>query len=314
MMPPTPTLPQEERSILSIEHGWHDDLLNFVQTGLPKLLVMLLIAGLAQWAVKFFVSRLRKRADALSGNSQRAAQLRTIAGIFRATAYALIGAYLLFETLGVLGYPLGSFIAAAGVIGLGISFGAQSLFKDVLNGAFVLFEDQYSVGDVVKLAGLQGTVEDFTLRITKLRDGDGTLHIVPNSQVATVSNLSRDYSVASLPVSVNASENPDRVMTLLREIAASLRAEPLFRGIVLTDPDILGIDRISGQEVIYLVNLRVRATQRDPVLRELRRRILLAFEGASIAMGTPNAVLLLEKPDGAAASGAATSAVASPVA
>lgn len=297
MMPPIPKLPQEERSILSIEHGWHDDLLNFVQNGLPKILITLVIAAVAQWAVKFFVGRLRKRADALSANPQRAAQLRTIAGILRATAYALIGAYLIFETLSVLGYPLGSFIAAAGVIGLGISFGAQSLFKDVLNGAFVLFEDQYSVGDVVKLAGLQGTVEDFTLRITKLRDSDGTLYIIPNSQAATVSNLSRDYAVASLPVSVNASENPDRVTAMLREIASSLRSEDRFRTIILTDPDVLGIDRISGQEVIYLVNLRVRATQREPVLRELRRRILLAFEEASIAMGTPNAMLLLEKPD-----------------
>ena len=294
IMPPLPKLPQEEHSFLTIERGWHDDLLNFVQNGLPKLLVSLLIAALAQWALKFAVGRLRRRADKLAGNPQRAAQLRTIAGIARATGYALIGTYLILETLGALGYPLGSFIAAAGVIGLGISFGAQSLFKDVLNGAFVLFEDQYSVGDVVKLAGLQGTVEDFTLRITTLRDGDGTLSIVPNSQVAMVSNLSRDYSVASLPVSVSASADPDRVVQLLRQISTELRADPAYENTILGNPDVLGVDRISAQEVVYPVNLRVRANQRDGVLRELRRRILIAFKREDITLGAAGALLLIE--------------------
>lgn len=294
IMPPLPKLPQEEHSFLTIERGWHDDLLNFVQNGLPKLLVSLLIAALAQWALKFAVGRLRRRADKLAGNPQRAAQLRTIAGIARATGYALIGTYLILETLGALGYPLGSLIAAAGVIGLGISFGAQSLFKDVLNGAFVLFEDQYSVGDVVKLAGLQGTVEDFTLRITTLRDGDGTLSIVPNSQVAMVSNLSRDYSVASLPVSVSASADPDRVVQLLRQISTELRADPAYENTILGNPDVLGVDRISAQEVVYPVNLRVRANQRDGVLRELRRRILIAFKREDITLGAAGALLLIE--------------------
>ena len=291
-MPLPTTVPQEEHSLLSIEHGWHTDLLRFVQEGLPKILIALLIAFIAQRIVLFFTKRLRRRADMLVGNGRRSAQLRTVAGIVRASAYGLLGFYLLIQTLGAIGVPLGPFIASAGVIGLGISFGAQSLFKDMLNGLFILVEDQFSVGDTVKIAGLQGSVEDLTLRCTKLRDGDGTLYIVPNSQIATVSNLSRDFSVASLTLSVSADENPDRVLALLKQLAAEVRADEAFHDIILTTPDVPGVDKITGREVLYPINLRVQVNQRDAVLRELRRRILLAFTREGIALGTPTTLVL----------------------
>ena len=293
---PLPTAaPQEEHTLLSIERGWHHDLILFAQNGLPRILIALVIAFIAQRLVAFFVGRLRRRADALVGNSRRAAQLRTVAGIVHATVYALIGFYVFLQLLGAIGVPLGPFIASAGVIGLGISFGAQSLFKDMLNGLFILIEDQYSVGDTVKIAGLQGTVEDLTLRCTKLRDGDGTLYIVPNSQIATVSNLSRDFSIASLAISVDARENPDRVMALLKGLAAEVRADEAFREVVLSNPDVPGLDRISAHEVVYPVNVRVRANQRDGVLRELRRRIVLAFKREGIEFGSTTSTLIIER-------------------
>jgi small conductance mechanosensitive channel len=167
----------------------------------------------------------------------------------------------------------------------------------MLTGLFILLEDQYAIGDNIKIAGLQGTVEDLTLRMTKLRDGDGTLYIVPNSQITTVSNLSRDFSVATLPVSVSTGENPDRVLRVLRDLAAVVRSEEAFKDVVIADPDIPGVDKISGHEVIYPINLRVQVNQRDGVLRELRRRILLAFEKENIAFGTANSTLVLERPD-----------------
>ena len=292
-MPLPAVVPQEEHTLFAIERGWHGELINFVQNGLPKIAIALLIAAAAQWLVRFFVKRLRHRAESLVGNGRRAAQLRTVAGIVSATAYALLGFYVFLQVLGAVGVPLGPFIASAGVIGLGISFGAQSRFKDMLTGLFILIEDQYSVGDTVKVAGLQGTVEDLTLRCTKLRDGDGTLYIVPNSQIATVSNLSRDFAVASLQVSVSTRENPDRVMAVLKRLAAEVRADEAFREIVLTEPDVVGIDRISGHEVIYPINLRVQVNQRDGVLRELRRRILLAFAREKIEFGTTNSTLIV---------------------
>jgi small conductance mechanosensitive channel len=235
------------------------------------------------------------------GNAHRAAQLRTLAGIIRATGYGILFAYVFVEILGAIGVPLGSFIAAAGVIGLGISFGAQSLFKDMLTGLFILLEDQYAIGDTIKIAGLQGSVEGLTLRATKLRDGDGTLYIVPNSQITTVSNLSRDFSVATLPVSVSTGESPDRVVQVLKTLAADVRADEAFKDVVIAEPDIPGVDKISGHEVVYPINIRVQVNQRDGVLRELRRRILLAFDKEGIQFGSSTSTLVLERTDPTAA-------------
>ncbi|WP_263365591.1 mechanosensitive ion channel family protein [Edaphobacter bradus] len=165
----------------------------------------------------------------------------------------------------------------------------------MLNGIFIVFEDQYNVGEVTLIAGLKGTVEDLSLRRTTLRDSDGTLYVVPNSQIATVSNLSRDYSIATLPVSVDASANPDKVMEVLKHLAAEVRSDPAFKQVAVADPDILGINDIRGREVIYQVNLRVRANQRDGVLRELRRRIILAFEKDGIPLGISSNMLIMQR-------------------
>jgi small conductance mechanosensitive channel len=297
MMTLPTSLPQEERAFVAVEHGWHTDLLNFVQHGIPRIVIAVVLAVIAQQILVFFVKRMRKRASQMVGNAHRAAQLRTLAGIIRATGYGLICSYVFIQILGAVGVPLGSFIAAAGVIGLGISFGAQSLFKDMLTGLFILLEDQYAIGDTIKIAGLQGAVEDLTLRMTKLRDGDGTLYIVPNSQITTVSNLSRDFSVATLPVSVSTDESPDRVLEVLRGLAADVRADEAFKDVVIADPDIPGVDKISGHEVIYPINIRVQVNQRDGVLRELRRRILLAFEKEGIQFGSSSSTLVLERAD-----------------
>lgn len=293
-MNPLTTIPKDETLVKTIEHGWRVDLVHFVQEGLPKLLVSLVLAFLVAQLLSFFVRRMRKRADALVGNAQRAAQLRTMAAIIRATGFALVGFYVFIQALTAIGVPLGPFIASAGVIGLGISFGAQSIFKDMLTGIFILIEDQYSVGDTVKIAGLTGSVEDLSLRVTRLRDGDGTIYIVPNSQITTVSNLSRDFSVGTLNVSVDARENPDRVMKVLGDLAAELRRDEAFKDVIIADPSILGVDKITGYEVLYPINVRVMANQRDGVMRELRRRILLAFGKEKIAFGSASSTLILQ--------------------
>lgn len=283
----------EERLIKILEHDWHDDIVSFLRTDLPRLLAILLLAFILQRVFKFFVARMLRLAERQVGNSQRASQLRTMAAIIRATSYSIIAFIVLLHVLSVFNINLTPLLASAGVVGVGIGLGAQSIFKDMLNGIFILIEDQYNVGEVVKIAGLQGSVENLTLRCTTLRDGDGTVYIIPNSQIATVSNLSRDFSVASLPVSVDASANPDTVIALLQSIANEVRNDPAFKQVVIEDPVILGVDKINGRQVIYPVNLRVRANQRDPVLRELRRRIILAFDKNGIPLGSESSVLIM---------------------
>jgi small conductance mechanosensitive channel len=290
--------PQDEPVMETIGRNWHNDILFFLQYKLPKVAAVLLIIFALQRAVLFFVKKMRSRADHQVGNFHRAAQLRTMASILRATSIGVLGFIAFLQILNIFDIPYQPILASAGIVGVGIGLGAQSIFKDMLNGIFILVEDQYNVGEVVLLAGLKGTVEDLSLRRTTLRDTDGTLYIIPNSQIATVSNLSRDYAVATLQVSVDASANPDKVIAILGKVATDVRNDSAFKDIAIADPVILGVDKIEGRSVTYPVQIRVRANQRDGVLRELRRRIILAFEKDGVPLGSdPANMLILRAPN-----------------
>jgi small conductance mechanosensitive channel len=287
-------LAEDASTLHGVVHLWHRDLLAFVHTDLPKLLFVLLIAFVLARIVGFFVNRMRKLADSQAENPQRAAELRTLAIVLRTTAYSVIGFIVLLNVLTVFGIPIEPLLASAGVLGVGIGLGAQSLFKDMLNGIFILVENQYNVGDNVKIAGLSGTVEDLTLRLTTVRDADGTLYSIPNSQVATVANYSRDFAIATLTLTVDATADPERVLALLRSTALEVRNDPAFQNTALADPTIPGIDAINGRVVSYPISIRVAINQKDAILRELRRRILAAFEANDIPLGTdPNNILLM---------------------
>ena len=281
----------------SLPRDWHNDILNFVREDVPRLLIIILLAFVLWRLVVFFANRMRRLADRQVGNFQRASQLRTMASILSATAYGIIGFLLLLQILPIFGVHVEALLASAGIVGVGIGLGAQSIFKDMLNGIFILVEDQFNVGENVRVAGLSGIVDKLTLRCTTLRDGDGTIHTIPNSQIATVSNLSRDYAVASLPVSVDASADPDRVLALLRDLARQVRADIAFKDVIIADPDILGVDKVNGREVIYPVNIRVLPNQKDGVLRELRRRMLKTFEAEGIPLGNASSLLIMGKGD-----------------
>jgi small conductance mechanosensitive channel len=288
---------QDERLSKVLSNEWHQDIASFVTSKLPKLIAILVIIFILWRIVQFFVNRLNKRAEQQVGNFHRAAQLRTMASITRATSYGVLGFLAFLQILTVFDIPYQPILASAGILGVGIGLGAQSIFKDMINGILILLEDQFNVGEVVTIAGVKGTVEELSLRSTRLRDGEGTLYVIPNSQIATVSNQSRDYSIASLPVSVDASANPDRVMALLGRLATDVRNDSVFKDIAISDPDILGVNDIRGREVVYPVNIRVRANQRDGVLRELRRRIILAFEKEGIPLGISSSMLVMQKAD-----------------
>jgi small-conductance mechanosensitive channel len=279
-------------AIKIIERTWQNEIISIIQNKLPKFLVILLILFILHRLVLYFVTRLRRLADHQT-SFHRAAQLRTTAAIVRATSYTVFGFILFLQVLNLLGIPYQPLLASAGILGIAIGLGAQSIFKDMLNGVLILVEDQYNVGEVVNIAGLKGTVEDLSLRRTTLRDADGTLYIIPNSQIATVSNLSRDYAVATLNVSVDASANPDKVIALLANVAEQVRNDSDFKDIAVADPVILGVDKIEGRSVTYPVQIRVHTNKRDIVLRELRRRIILAFEKNGIPLGNDPANMLI---------------------
>ncbi len=156
-----------------------------------------------------------------------------MAGVIRATGLAVIAVIACLQALDSMGFNLGPLLASAGVAGIAIGLAAQNIVKDMFNGMLFLLEDQFNVGDTVRLAGLTGTVESMTLRKTMVRDGDGTLYVIPNSQITTVANLSVDFSVATVNVSVDFSANPDEVTKLLKQIAMDVRNSKEFKNVFL---------------------------------------------------------------------------------
>ena len=148
----------------------------------------------------------------------------------------------------------------------------------------------FNVGDTVRLAGLAGTVEAMTLRKTTVRDADGTLYVIPNSQITTVANLSVGYSVATVNVSVDFSANPDVVLGLLKGIAMDVRNNEEFRDLFVADPQILGVDAVKGSEIIFPVVFKTLATRQYVPVREFRRRVRLALEENHLLPGDPNRV------------------------
>jgi len=280
---------------------------DFVHHDLPKLIVVILFAWLLIWMVNLLTRRLVTIAEAKTGDGlARASQIKTVASVLRATGIGVVGFLAALQILrDVFNFNLAPLITSAGVAGVAIGLAAQTIVKDCLNGILILLEDQYNVGDVVRLAGLSGTVESMSLRKTMLRDSDGTLYTIPNSQITNVANLTRDYSVATINVAVDFSAPPDKVIAALTEAAMSVRNDPTYSSVYLADPTLLGVDAIKGSQVIYPVQLRTRANKQWAALRETQRRIFVALDRNGILPGDPNRVFWaggggkVPSPDGA---------------
>jgi small-conductance mechanosensitive channel len=177
------------------------------------------------------------------------------------------------------------------VVGVAIGLASQTIVKDMINGMLVLVEDQYNVGDVVTIAGVTGTVDSMSLRKTTVRGFDGTLYLVPNSQITNVANQSRDFSTTTLNISVDFSADPDKVIALLRKITSEVRQDPKYKDIFLDDPQVLGVDQIKGSEVIYPVTVKTLARKQYDALREMQKRIRLALEENNMLPGSPFRVI-----------------------
>src|SRR6202522_4111172 len=277
----------------NLDQEWLSDVQKFLHVGLPKLLFIALYAAALIMVVNFITTRGIKAAESRDSlGPARGAQIRTLATVIRATGIVIV-AFLAFLQImeNVLHFNLGPFLASAGVAGVAIGLAAQTIVKDVLNGILILVEDQYNVGDVVTLAGMTGTVDSMTLRKTQVRGFDGTLYIIPNSQITNVANQSRDYSVSTLNVSVDFSANPDEVIPLLKKIALEVRNEPAFKSVFVTDPQVFGVDSIKGTEGIYPIQIRTLPRKQFDAMREMQRRIRLALEEHQMLPGSPYLVL-----------------------
>jgi len=292
-------------ALLQVSHlrlvweDWKTDWETFLRKDAPKILVVLAVAIVLVRLLKLTTSRLARLSHRERlPSALRAQQLRTLAGVLNSVGVAVIVFIAAMQILPLLGINMGPLLASAGVAGLAIGFGAQTLVHDVINGFFILMENQYDVGDVVRIGGVAGVVESMSLRRTALRDETGALHIIPNSTIKMVSNLTRDWGQVVLHIAVDYRESSDRIIELLRQVGNELRHDARYSALVVGDPEVPGIERVAGGEVDYLMLVKTRPGQQDAVGFELRRRIKECFQKNNVQPGNPARVYVMDGPPG----------------
>jgi|SRR3954466_12512393 moderate conductance mechanosensitive channel len=289
------TVSTEAADLPALFRDWRQDTIQFLRHDVPKILLVVIgayvlvrvLRGVARQGAELQIRKLPP--------GVRVQQVRTVASVLTSIGVFVISFVALLMVLGQLGLNLGPMLASAGIAGLAIGFGAQSLVHDFINGFFILLENQYDIGDTVRIAGVKGVVERMSLRNTVLRDEDGTLHTVPNSAIQIVSNTTRDWSQLALRVTVAYSEPSDRIVGLLKQIGADLRNDSKFEQDIVSDIDVPGIDRVGNGEAEYLVLIKTRPNKQYAITREMRRRIKECFEKNNVQPAGPGRIYVMDQ-------------------
>jgi moderate conductance mechanosensitive channel len=205
-------------------------------------------------------------------------RINTVGTAFRYFAAVIVVLVAGMLVLGELGISVAPILATAGVAGVAIGFGAQSLIKDYFTGFFLLLEDQIREGDVVEIIGRAGEVEEVTLRYVRLRDGDGYVHFIPNGEIKSVVNRTRGHAYATIDVGVPDDADCDAIFEAMRAVGAALRADAKFGAMTLADVEILGVERWELWGMMLRCRLKVLPHERDGVRREFTRRLAREFQ------------------------------------
>ncbi len=261
-----------------------------------RILIILIVAYLAIFLLRRLTKRLEKwltvQEEDTFRTRERQQRARTIRRILDGTVLFLVvvvgGAMILVE----LGAEIGPLLAGAGVVGIAVSLGAQSLVKDILAGLFILIEDQFAIGDSISVAGASGVVERMTLRSTTLRDLEGTVHIVPNGEMRVVSNKTKEWSRVMLRVGVAYDTELDRAMEVLRQLGQDLMADEAWKDKLLEEPTVAGVDDLRDSDIALLFMAKTGPGEQWAVAREARKRIVEAFAREGIDMPYPTQVHL----------------------
>jgi small-conductance mechanosensitive channel len=259
------------------------------------VLAILLIAFIFVRVLRALTTRLVQIAKGQTRTAMlREQQTRTMAGLVYSVGAAVIVGAAVLMALPEFGFDVTPFEAAAAVGSLALGFGAQSLVKDIINGFFIVLEDQYVVGDLIQLNGEIGRVEHLTLRRTVIRNVAGAIVTLPNSLVGQVANLSRDWSQTLVDVTVPSDEVVGRALTALEKISADFRNDADWSPALVEGPRVLGVESLSLDGTVLRLQVRTVLNRKDDVARELRRRIKMAFEQMAIPLSRVYEVLVKE--------------------
>ena len=267
-----------------------------------RVLLTVLLAVVAVWALRRLINRVvatmtskSARRLAESGRAGRALasatgvaterqrqRVETIGSLLRSVVTFTVATLATLTIMALVGIPLAPLLASAGIGGVALGFGAQSLVKDFLAGIFMILEDQYGVGDVVDTGEAIGTVQEVTLRITRLSDANGVTWYVRNGEIIRIGNRSQGFSTAMVDMPVSYSENVERVVAVIREAAEAMGADPAWADKFVEPPSVLGVESITGATMVIRTIAQCVPGENFPVQRELRERIKNALDAAGV--------------------------------
>ena len=285
----------EAGNLPALFRDWREDTVTFLHHDMPKLVIIVVGALVLSRLLRVMVRRIAALQEKKLPSGVRAQKIRTMASVITSVGVFVIFFWAVLQALPLFGLNLGPLLASAGIAGLAIGFGAQTLVHDFINGFFILLENQYDIGDNVRIAGVKGTVEAMSLRHTLLRDEDGTVHFVPNSEIKIVSNTTRDWSQLTLRVTVAYSEPSDRIVKLLQEVGDEVRHDPAYADDIVSDIQVPGIDRVGNGEAEYLMLVKTRPNKQYAVSRELRRRIKECFHMQNVQTPGPGRMYVVDQ-------------------
>ena len=297
---------------LALLETWGVDVLGWLDTPLGKRLaesafgiVMVVVLALIFWeAVNTGVERYLTQTDAQGNVVERSARIRTLLPLFRKVAFTVLAVMVSLIVLSELGINIGPLLAGAGVIGLAVGFGAQTLVKDVITGLFILVEDTIAVGDYVEVGGHEGTVETLSIRTIRLRDPAGSVHTVPFSDVGTVLNYTKDFSHVVLNIGIAYRENVDEVMKVIEDLGREMAEDQTLAPDIITPLEVQGLQSLDDSAVIIRARIRVSAGTQWGMKREFNRRLKNRFDELGIEIPFPQRTVTFgEDKDGNAVAG-----------
>jgi len=271
-----------------------DSLIQWLLSHGIRIVAVVIIALIVARILRLFIRRSKDRfAKPEKLGVERAKRTETLVRIIENAVRALILIVALIMCLKEVGIDIGPLLAGIGIVGLAVGFGAQSLVKDVISGFFILLENRMNVGDVVRIAGEAGLVESVGLRVTVLRDLEGKVHVIPNGEITTLTNMTKEWSRALVEIGVAYKEDTDHVIKVLKEVGEELKDDETFGPLIMEPMEVLGLDSFGDSSINIKVMFKTQPIKQWMVAREFRRRVKKAFDEKGIEIPFPHRTLYI---------------------
>jgi small-conductance mechanosensitive channel len=285
---------------VEVKAGLHpEDLTQWLTQSGARIILLILLA----FAANRFAASVVRNAEHEFGpgddlkSFERRKRMQTVGGTMRRFFSILIWSAASLMVLRELDVDITPVLTGAGIVGLAVGFGAQTLVKDIISGLFLIAEDQVRLGDVAEINNIGGAVEEINLRTIVLRDVEGTVHYIANGEIRTLANKSKDFSYYVIDIAVGYDDDTDRIVDVVREVAGELMQDPVFAANILEPLEVLGVDAFKASEVTLRFRIKTLPTKQWEVGRELRRRIKKAFDNKGIQLRVPAYTVNLKRED-----------------